>query len=147
MKQLQWAKIAEGKIKGTMFEKFDLEYKGFKIDYKELEETFSQKVIEKKEKAEEVKVMVQILDPRLSQKISIFLSQFKNQSQEELCEGIKSMNPRMFTLEQVNQLLGSVPTKDDVTSILLYLQNGGDASRLPTPEKFALAVIKNIYFF
>ncbi len=53
---LQWTKLPPNKIKGTIFEKFPMDYKGVKIDYKELEETFAAKVIEKK--SEEGKKML-----------------------------------------------------------------------------------------
>lgn len=62
MKGFQWTKLAHNKVKGSIFEglplgrqsaKFflkSLDYKGLNIDYKELEENFSMKAVEKKEK-------------------------------------------------------------------------------------------------
>src|SRR4051812_37008716 len=80
MKGLQWAKLPPTKVKGTVFEKMALDYTGIPIDYSELEDQFSAKVIEKKADDEEKKKnqVVSILDPKASQAISIFLSQFKS---------------------------------------------------------------------
>jgi hypothetical protein len=50
MKALAWTKLGEAKVKGTVFEKFASDYKGIAVDYKELEEQFSMKVVEKKGK-------------------------------------------------------------------------------------------------
>lgn len=50
MKGLQWNKIPQNKIKGTVFEKFSADYKGsVNIDYKDIEELFAAKQVEKKE--------------------------------------------------------------------------------------------------
>jgi hypothetical protein len=57
-------------VKGTIFEKFDLEYKGINIDYGDLEETFSAKIIEKKkEEDKKTKNFVQIMEPKTSQNL------------------------------------------------------------------------------
>lgn len=70
MKGLQWTKLPPNKIKGSIFEKFSENYTGIKLDYETIEENFSAKVIEKKEKEEEKKdKIVQILDPKTSQNL------------------------------------------------------------------------------
>jgi len=146
MKGFQWTKLPQNKIKGTVFEKMELEYKGsIKLDYTDIEEKFSAKVIEKKEKdpnEEKKPAIVQILDPKTSQNLSIFLSQYKTVSHADICKGLQSLNTKMFTFEQVKQVLGLIPTKDDIINIQLYLQGGGEVSRLPGAEKFALELDK-----
>jgi len=144
MKGLQWTKLPQNKLKGSVFEKMELEYKGIKLNYDELEEEFSAKVVEAKDKKEEDKgpVMAQILNPKLSQNLSIWLSQFKTVSHDEVCKGLQYLNTKMFTLEQVKQILSMVPSKDDIQNIQLYLQGGGEANLLPPAEKFALELNK-----
>jgi len=144
MKGLQWTKLPQNKIKGSVFEKMELEYKGIKINYEELEEEFAQKVVEAKDKKEEEKgpTMVQILNPKLSQNLSIWLSQFKSISHEEICKGLQFLNTKMFTLEQVKQILTMVPSKDEIQNIQAYVQGGGEANLLPPAEKFALELNK-----
>lgn len=72
--------------------------------------------------------------------LAIFLSQFKNNSFTEICEGLKNLNQRMFNVEQIKSLLGVIPTKDDIISIQSFIHGGGDVSQLPNAEKFALEV-------
>lgn len=78
MKGFQWTKLPQNKLKGSVFENFSENYSGIKIDYDMIEENFSAKVIEKKEKEEEKKEkIVQILDPKTSQNLcKNFFSQF-----------------------------------------------------------------------
>lgn len=143
MKGLQWVKLPQNKLTGSVFEKMELEYKGFKFNYSEIEEYFSAKVIEKKEEKKEEKIQpVQILDPKTSQNLSIFLSQFKSIPFPDLCKGIQYLNQKMFTSEQVKQIASFLPSKDDIISIQQFLQGGGDPNRLPAAEKFALELDK-----
>jgi hypothetical protein len=70
MKGLQWVKLPQNKIQGTIFEAFSLgktdsncilpgiEYKGLKVDYAGLEGLFSAKVIEKKEPKGTLKIEI-----------------------------------------------------------------------------------------
>eukprot|EP01119_Soliformovum_irregulare_P012880 TRINITY_DN336_c0_g1_i1.p1 TRINITY_DN336_c0_g1~~TRINITY_DN336_c0_g1_i1.p1 ORF type:complete len:1157 (-),score=445.88 TRINITY_DN336_c0_g1_i1:34-3504(-) len=143
MKNLQWSQLPQAKIAGTVFEKFTLEYKGpIKFDYKELEDSFAQKVIDKKEKAEEEKkpVVVQILDPKTSQNLSIFLSQFKQYTNKQICDGLRTLDTKMFNEEQVKQLGAIIPSKDDMAAINAYVKDGGEKERLSAAEKFAIEI-------
>jgi len=143
MKGLQWVKIPQNKLKGTVFEKFSPEYKGLSINYREIEEMFAAKVIEKKDDASDPKKQqVQFLDSKISNNLSILLSQFKGVSLSEVAKGILNLNMRMFTPEQMKQLSNSIPSKEDIIAIQHYLHNGGEESRLPLAEKFALELDK-----
>lgn len=144
MKGLQWTKLPQNKIKGSIFEKMELEYKGIKLNYADIEDKFAAKVIEEKAKKDDEKKdqFVQLLNPKLSQNLSIFLSQFKGISHEDLCKGIQTLNTKMFNFEQIKQVLNLIPTKDDIQSIQIYLQGGGSTSHLPPAEKFALELDK-----
>jgi hypothetical protein len=116
MKGLQWNKLPPTKVKGTVFEKMATDYEGIPIDYAELEDQFSAKVIEKKVDEEEKKKnqVVSILDPKTSQALSIFLSQFKNASNEELCKNLYELNSKFYALDQIKQITQFLPSKDDV---------------------------------
>jgi hypothetical protein len=48
MKGLQWTKLVQNKIKGTVFENFPVQYKDIDLDYSEFEDAFAAKVFEKK---------------------------------------------------------------------------------------------------
>jgi prefoldin subunit 5 len=145
LKGPQWVKLPDNKIKGTIFEKFSEEYKGVQLDYKELEDLFAQKVIEKKEDTEEKskkQPLMQFIESKTSQAISLILAQFKNVPLSDIALSIQNANQKMFTSEQVKQLSMSIPSKDDVAAIQAFLKDGGDESRLPPPEKFALELDK-----
>lgn len=62
--------------------------------------------------------MVQILDPKTSQALSLFLAQFKQQQLSEIAKGFINLNQRMFTAEQVKQVTSALPTKDDVSWLM-----------------------------
>eukprot|EP01117_Protostelium_nocturnum_P015557 TRINITY_DN6052_c0_g1_i1.p1 TRINITY_DN6052_c0_g1~~TRINITY_DN6052_c0_g1_i1.p1 ORF type:complete len:1166 (-),score=432.81 TRINITY_DN6052_c0_g1_i1:21-3518(-) len=142
MKGLQWNKIPENKIKGTVFEKFSMEYKGFKIDYSGIQENFAAKVIEAKPVEEKKPAVVQILDPKTWQAISLFLAQFKTVPLPDIAAGLRDLDTKMFTPEQVKVISTCLPSKEDVGAIKSYLQDGGEDSKLPIPEKFALELDK-----
>jgi len=145
LKGPQWVKLPDNKIKGTVFEKFSEEYKGVQLDYKELEDLFAQKVIEKKEDTEEKskkQPIMQFVENKTSQAISLILAQFKNVPLSDIALSIQMGNMKMFTSEQVKQLSMNIPSKDDVSAIQGFLKDGGDESRLPPPDKFALELDK-----
>jgi hypothetical protein len=48
VRNFQWAKLPNAKIKGTFFEKLDVELKDFKLNLEEIEERFGVKEVEKK---------------------------------------------------------------------------------------------------
>ncbi len=49
--------------------------------------------------------------------LAIFLAKMKALSLDDLCEGIAHMNKKIFTMDQVKQLMGFIPNKDDVSRI------------------------------
>jgi len=144
MKGLQWNKLPPNKVKGTIFENFSFEYKGIDIDYSELEEQFSAKVLEKKAEDEDKKKVqvISILDAKTSQNLSIFLSQYKSMNVETLCKNLSELNQKIFTLESVKQIIQCMPSKDDFANIDQYLQTGGDFNKLGAAEKFAFELNK-----
>jgi len=67
------------------------------------------------------------------------LAKFKGVSSfDELVKGLRTMNRRMFTLEQVKQVAAFMPGKDDIANLKNFVETGGDVTRLPPAEQFVL---------
>jgi len=142
MKGWQWTKIAHNKIKGTIWEKFPEAYKGVKIDYAELEKQFAAKKIEKKEETETKKQkMVQILEHKVAQNLSIWLSQFKI-SHRAIVAAVERFDDKILNVDQIRQLLNSMPSSTDITNIKEYIRDN-DASLLGAAEMFSLEMSNN----
>ncbi|PRP73182.1 actin binding protein [Planoprotostelium fungivorum] len=140
MKGLQWNKMPDAKVKGTIFEKMSFEYKGVNIDYASIEENFSAKVIEAKKEEEKKPQLVQLIEPKVWQAISLFLAQFKGVPLEKVANAVRDLDNKVIQYDQIDTLLKNLPSKDDVGAIKNYLQEGGDKTKLPIPELFAIEV-------
>jgi hypothetical protein len=136
MKAYQWTTLPERKVAGTIFAKFDIEK--VQIDLTEIEAQFAAKEVEiKKDEKTKKAGPVSILDPKTSQAMSIFLSQFKAKSLDELIKGILSLDEAVFTAMHIDQILKLIPSSDDIQNISDFLKEH-DASNLGIPENFAL---------
>eukprot|EP01114_Cavostelium_apophysatum_P015134 TRINITY_DN4063_c0_g1_i1.p1 TRINITY_DN4063_c0_g1~~TRINITY_DN4063_c0_g1_i1.p1 ORF type:complete len:914 (+),score=272.33 TRINITY_DN4063_c0_g1_i1:72-2813(+) len=147
MKGLQWAKVPQNKLKGSVFEHFAADYKGPAVDYEEIERSFSQKAVEKKSAEEKTSAapaasQIQILDPKTSQNLAIFLAKFRSSASpaDDLRNAIQNFRLKVFSLEQAKQLLSLLPSKDDMSALRTYIQSGGDPAALPVAEQFAYKI-------
>jgi len=120
-----------------VFEKLDIE--SIKLDFSELEAQFAAKVVEAKKDANDKKKQgpVSILDAKTSQAVSIFLSQFKGKTPDDLTLGILTMDENMFNVTHIDGMLKLLPSSDDIQNINDFLKEH-DASHLGIPENFAL---------
>jgi len=142
MKGLQWVSLNDKKISGTVFSKFTVDSsKDINLDYKDIEDVFAAKVIEKKESTAPKKSgPVQIIDPKTGQNLSIFLSQFKGKSYDDICNAILKGDETMFQPNHVDALITFLPSEDDITNINEFLREEKDASKLGPPEQFSLRI-------
>jgi len=70
------------------------------------------------------------------------LSQFKGHSFEEVANGVKNLNQKLLKEDQVKSLSQFIPSKDDLHNIEVYIHEGGEVSKLPPAEQFALELSK-----
>ncbi|KAN0050070.1 hypothetical protein ACTA71_003171 [Dictyostelium dimigraforme] len=143
MKGLQWVSLNDKKIQGTIFSKFNLETsKDINLDYKDIEGVFAAKVIEKKEASSAPKKTgpVSIIDPKTSQNLSIFLSQFKGKSFDEICGAISKGDETMFQPNHIDALIGFLPSEDDISNINEFLREEKDITKLGPPEQFSMKI-------
>jgi len=66
------------------------------------------------------------------------LAKFKNIPLEDVCTGIKKMDQKMFTMEQVKVLSSCLPSRDDIGVVQNFVQTGGTEAKLSVAEKFVL---------
>lgn len=143
MKGLQWVSLNDKKIAGTVFSKFTIDTsKDINLDYKDIESQFAAKVVEKKESnAPKRSGPVTILDPKIGQNLSIFLSQFKGKSFDEICKAIIRGDETQFQGNHIQSLITFLPSDDDITNINEFLnQDKDNAQKLGPPEQFSMKI-------
>ncbi|KAM9949412.1 hypothetical protein ACTFIT_010621 [Dictyostelium discoideum] len=142
MKGLQWVSLNDKKIQGTIFSKFNLDTsKDINLDYKDIEGVFAAKVIEKKESTAPKKTgPVSIIDPKTSQNLSIFLSQFKGKSYDDICGAISKGDETVFQPNHIDALIGFLPSEDDINNINEFLREEKDITKLGPPEQFSMKI-------
>eukprot|EP00026_Physarum_polycephalum_P007846 Phypoly_transcript_07915.p1 GENE.Phypoly_transcript_07915~~Phypoly_transcript_07915.p1 ORF type:complete len:486 (+),score=132.87 Phypoly_transcript_07915:33-1460(+) len=146
MKGLNWTKIPPSKVNATIFGEFG-DLMDIDVDFTEIETQFAAKVIEKKDpaagaaEAKKAAGPVQLVDPKVGQNLSIWLSRFKC-SLADIVNGIKKLDETMFEKDQLKGLIPLLPTKEDFLNIQEYIESGKEVSRLGKPEQFFLEVQK-----
>jgi hypothetical protein len=93
-------------------------------------------------KAQKDDATVNLLDGKISQNLSIWLSQYKNKTNAELTRALMSLDSTLFTAASIKTLASTLPGKDGERAVQGYLSDGGDAKRLGAPEKFTLELAK-----
>lgn len=115
------------------------------VDFAEIENQFQAKVVEKKEAApgdaKKSAGPVQLVDPKVGQNLSIWLSRFKC-SLADIINGIKNLDESMFEKDQLKGLIPLLPSKEDYLNIQEYIDSGKELSKLGKPEHFYLEVQK-----
>ncbi|PRP77167.1 hypothetical protein PROFUN_14508 [Planoprotostelium fungivorum] len=146
MKGLQWTKLDENKLKGTVFDQFGEKLTAFRIDFGEIETNFGVKEVKKAESSQEASggAVVQegppqLLDGKTSQNIMIFLSQFRGQSHKDIAKALSNMDDsiKLSHVKSIRNFLSS-----DVSGIDAYISEGGDASKLAQAESFIFEITK-----
>lgn len=51
----------------------------------------------------------------------IFLSQFKGNTHQEICEAIRTLNEKFLTSTHIQQILQFIPSKQDVIEIYISI--------------------------
>ncbi|PRP79969.1 actin binding protein [Planoprotostelium fungivorum] len=142
MKGWQWTKLPYNRIKGTVWEKFPEAYRGIPIEYAELEEQFTAKKIEKKQNEEKKgSKMVHILEHKVAQNLSIWLSQFKI-PHRDIIRAAETFDASVINYDQLKQLVTFIPSSTDVQNIRDYIKEN-DMSLLGIPELFTLELANN----
>jgi dishevelled associated activator of morphogenesis len=147
LKGFQWVKMNPKDADKTIFKKFqETPLENFKFDFQELEAEFAVAAPSAKasgaKAAKEENATVNLLEGKVSQNLSIWLSQYKNKTTSELTRAMMSLDSTLFTPASIKTLLTTLPGKDGERAVQAYLTDGGDAKRLDAPEKFTLELAK-----
>ena len=146
VRNFQWTKLPEAKVRGTVFADMPLEFSGMKIDYTAVEAQFAQKVVETpaagaaSAEPKKKEGPLSILDPKTSQNLSIFLNGFKQFKFSQVATSLQNLDDSIVSGQQVTTLGVVWPTPEDIAQVVEYQKEGGDVSKLAPAEQFVLEV-------
>jgi len=148
MRQLHWGKLADAKIRGTIWEAH-VDEKSVKLEYKELEAFFAaaagggaaaaateDEAADKKKSGIQKKEYTSLLDPKSANNMAIALSRFKK-TPAEISASLTAGDVSAFSPDQLNALLAILPSTEDVELVQSY---EGPVEQLGKPEMFILAM-------
>jgi len=145
VRNFQWTKLPEAKVRGTFFAELPLELTSFKLDYTAVEGCFAQVEVKKAEgtgaaEPKKKEGPVTVLDPKTSQNLSIFLNGFKALKFSQVAKAIQNLDDSVVSGQQITTLGTVWPTAEDIAQVTEYAANGGDVSKLALAEQFVLEV-------
>lgn len=134
MKSVNWTKIPTRQITKTFWK--DIDETVLPFDWDEVERNFAQKqvekkVVEKKEKKEEVV----LISGKREQNVSIFLSTLKRDN-DEIRDAILELDEEILTIDRMPQLLECLPTEEEITQVRGWLKKNDNIDQLAKAEKF-----------
>eukprot|EP01133_Synstelium_polycarpum_P007796 gene7796-9145_t len=138
LKALQWVKLPPVKVNESVFNVLG-DMKDVKLPWQEIEQEFAAKVIVREKKVAKPRGPAQVIDGKLGQNISIFLSQFKTASNVDLIRWVQTMDEGKMSREQVRQMSKLLPSKDDMGALKDFLQ-AEERSRLANADQFCLDI-------
>ncbi|EGG16530.1 actin binding protein [Cavenderia fasciculata] len=136
LKALQWVKMQPAKCNDSVFNVLG-EMKDINLPWKEIESEFAAKIIVREKKVNKPRGPANVVDGKLAQNISIFLSQFKGYSNKQLLDTIQNMDDKMMNRDQVRQVSKLLPSKDDMAALKEFL-SAEERSKLATPDQFCI---------
>jgi hypothetical protein len=144
VRNFQWTKLPEAKVRGTFFAELPLELSSFKLDFTAVETSFAQVEVKKAEGAtgaaepKKKEGPVTVLDPKTSQNLSIFLNGFRSLKYAQVAKAIQNLDESVVSGQQIATLGTVWPTPEDIAQVTEYASSGGDVSKLAPAEQFVL---------
>ncbi|PRP83316.1 actin binding protein [Planoprotostelium fungivorum] len=142
MKALQWVKLPEKQIKGTIFDQFSDKLMAYTVDFGDIENSFAAKPPPQMRSSltsmpkEAVEPSVQFVDPKTSQNIMIFLSQFKNIPHQDIAQAVASMDDSLLQLSHAKAIASFIPSSTDMAAIVAFVKDKKGTDKLSQPERF-----------
>ncbi|KYQ88406.1 actin binding protein [Tieghemostelium lacteum] len=109
------------------------------LPWETIETEFAAKVIVREKKEVKPKGPAQVIDGKLAQNISIFLSQFKGVPTNEILQRIQNMDENAMNRDQVRQISKLLPSKDDMQALKEFLASE-ERSKLSMADQYAIDV-------
>ncbi|EGC33637.1 hypothetical protein DICPUDRAFT_154316 [Dictyostelium purpureum] len=138
LKALQWTKLPPVKVNESLFDKLG-PMDDVNLPWESIEDEFAAKVIIREKKVVKPKGPAQVIDPKLGQNISIFLSQFKGIPTKQLIACIQNMDEQQISRDQVKQMSKLLPSKEDMAALKEYLQ-AEDRSKLSVADQYCIDI-------
>ncbi len=138
LKVLNWTKIPEMKLKGTVWEEFKDSIGKEEMEWDEIESMFSATAVAAVEKDKGPKI-VSLITPKRAQAINIFLKSSR-MTTEEIIKTILRMDWSRLTPEWTALLVGCLPEPEELVMIKKYAATHPDLSLLGAPEQFLLGI-------
>jgi len=137
LKALQWTKLPPIKVNESLFNTLG-PMTDIPLPWEIIEEEFAAKVIVRTKK-EKPKGPAQVIDAKLGQNVSIFLSQFKGVPNKELLKYIQDMDENMMSRDQVRQISKLLPSKEDMQNLKDFLQ-AEERSKLSLADQYCIDI-------
>ncbi|XP_049850953.1 formin-A-like [Schistocerca gregaria] len=145
VRNFQWTNLTEAKVANSFFATFPLELEGFEIDYDYLETQFalhetkkSVPVSSSEEKKKEGPIS--LMDPKISQNLSIFINGFKQYKNSQVALAIQNLDESIIMPQQLSTFTSVWPTPDDISQVTDYISSGGILSKLASAEQFVYEI-------
>ncbi|XP_053400636.1 inverted formin-2-like [Mercenaria mercenaria] len=139
MRTMTWSKIPAYAFKKESIWNEILNMKdSIDIDYKKVEEMFSQKDVAKSQNKNASNVEVTLLGEKKSMKLNIFLKQFKK-TNDVIIKQIKEGDCKELGVEKLKGLMELLPQQEEIEKIQGY---EGEFNRLGQAEKFYYQLIQ-----
>uniref|UniRef100_H2Z1H7 FH2 domain-containing protein n=1 Tax=Ciona savignyi TaxID=51511 RepID=H2Z1H7_CIOSA len=149
LRKFNWQKIPQNTLRTSTESVWEnLERGGCKVEpnYKNIEELFSQKQIEKKQAPKEKKkatpTEISLLDGRRSMNINIFLRQFRLPN-DQIITALSQGNREILTEEKLKNMLKFLPEDTEVEMIRSF---SGDPATLGNAEKYFRLLVAVPYY-
>ncbi|GAM25562.1 hypothetical protein SAMD00019534_087370 [Acytostelium subglobosum LB1] len=138
LKALQWGKMPAQKVNESVFNILG-EMNDIDLPWHEIETEFAAKVIVRKEKVVKPRGPMQVVDAKLGQNISIFLSQFKGVSNRDLVTAVLNQDETKISRDQVRQMAKLLPSKDDQNALKDFLATQ-ERSKLALADQYCIDI-------
>jgi len=140
MKQFNWTKIPDMKIDATIWGK-GLSDDNVKLDVTEFEELFS--AASKKADAPTAvqsnkPTVVQVLDTKRSNNVSIMLARFKGLEHSQIKKAILDLDEKILSVEALQSIKMFVPTPEEIEQLKEHLH---EIANLGVPEKYFIEIM------
>ena len=141
MKQMNWSKIPDFKVRDTIFADMISGQENVEIEVNELEVLFAAApvVVPEVHEAKKKLKMVNLIDSKKSQLINIFLGSHRL-SFDGVRDMLYAMDPRVMTIDLSEQLSNVAPTAEELVKVNEYKKKNFDMQRLGNPERMMMAV-------
>ena len=146
MKQVNWSKIPEFKVRDTVFAELAPGQSKVDLDTEEIEKLFHAPVPKKQSmtddqllKAKKKAKPVSLLDSKKSQAINVFMASYRFKP-EDCRKMLMELNAQKLSVELSDMFLNVIPNSEELSKCVEYRHKNYDLGKLGMPEHFCLGI-------